>query len=237
MLTSMSKYQECSPTAGQHIYIDVPLRIEPLYTGRGNQTRLLRLQQTRHPASIARMHATCPWAFESQQSKSSTTDASVAWRFARPTIDRHGPIRSKRRFSATWRVRRESNRHALRLSSPRPAELLTSSPTDADARHLSLQHHRVRRLLLSSARTRVSHQMLTSASDAPETSVRRLLQLCLLFHPSAQWKISVLSSRKRLNPSLPLKLHHLRKCANTTKCTSPCACVLAFSQSFFKALR
>jgi hypothetical protein len=34
------------------------------------------------------------------------------------------------------------------------------------------------------------------------------------------------------NPSLPLKLHRLRKCANITKCTSPCACVLAFSQSF-----
>jgi hypothetical protein len=34
------------------------------------------------------------------------------------------------------------------------------------------------------------------------------------------------------NPFLPLKLHLLRKCANTTKCTSPCACVLAFSQSF-----
>jgi len=30
-----------------------------------------------------------------------------------------------------------------------------------------------------------------------------------------------------LNPSLPLKLHLLFKCANTTKCT-PCACVLAF---------
>jgi hypothetical protein len=34
------------------------------------------------------------------------------------------------------------------------------------------------------------------------------------------------------NPTLPLKLHLLHKCANTTKCTSPYACVLAFSQSF-----
>jgi hypothetical protein len=35
------------------------------------------------------------------------------------------------------------------------------------------------------------------------------------------------------NPSLPLKLHRLRKCANTTKCTSPpCARVSAFSQLF-----
>jgi hypothetical protein len=34
------------------------------------------------------------------------------------------------------------------------------------------------------------------------------------------------------NPSLPLKLHCLRKSANTTKCTSPCACVLAFYNHF-----
>jgi hypothetical protein len=30
VLTSMSNVQENSPRAGQHIYIDVPLRIEPL---------------------------------------------------------------------------------------------------------------------------------------------------------------------------------------------------------------
>jgi hypothetical protein len=30
------------------------------------------------------------------------------------------------------------------------------------------------------------------------------------------------------NLSLPLKLHLLHKCANTTKCTSPCVCVLTF---------
>jgi hypothetical protein len=34
------------------------------------------------------------------------------------------------------------------------------------------------------------------------------------------------------NPSLPLKLHRLRKCANTTKSTMSCECVLVFSQSF-----
>jgi hypothetical protein len=66
----------------------------------------------------------------------------------------------------------------------------------------------------------------------------------------AQWKIGVSFPQKALNPasqarregernpnpSLPLKLHRLRKCANTTKCTTPCACVLAFLQSFFKVL-
>jgi hypothetical protein len=42
------------------------------------------------------------------------------------------------------------------------------------------------------------------------------------------------TSTKALNPSLPLKLDRLRKCANTTRCTSPCVCVLAFSQSFLR---
>jgi hypothetical protein len=36
------------------------------------------------------------------------------------------------------------------------------------------------------------------------------------------------------NPSLPLKHHRLRKCANTTMCISSCACVLAFSQYFLR---
>jgi hypothetical protein len=36
MLTRMSKCQESSPRAGQHIYIDVPLRIEPLFQNAGS---------------------------------------------------------------------------------------------------------------------------------------------------------------------------------------------------------
>jgi hypothetical protein len=36
------------------------------------------------------------------------------------------------------------------------------------------------------------------------------------------------------NPSLPHKLHCLRKYANTNKCSPHCACVLAFSQSFYR---
>jgi hypothetical protein len=39
---------------------------------------------------------------------------------------------------------------------------------------------------------------------------------------------SLPEKRRIPNPSLPLKLHLLRKCANTTKCTSSCACVLTF---------
>jgi hypothetical protein len=56
----------------------------------------------------------------------------------------------------------------------------------------------------------------------------------------ASTKASNLASQARQegernpNPSLPLKHHRLCKCANITKCTSPCACVLAFSQSFLR---
>jgi hypothetical protein len=107
MLTSMSRYQECSPTAGQHIYIDVPLRIESLYTGRGHQTRLSPLQQTRHPTSVTRMHAMCPAKSIFRRSKSSSTDASVVlcpcvycpnrrvWRLKVHTSDAHQTWSSK----------------------------------------------------------------------------------------------------------------------------------------------
>jgi hypothetical protein len=109
MLTSMSNCQESSPRAGQHKYIHVTLRIELLYTGQGHQTRL---------ASVARMHATCPSVFESQRSKSSSTDTSIAScpcvccpnrhvcrlkvrASVRPMLTRRGLVRSKCRFSAT----------------------------------------------------------------------------------------------------------------------------------------
>jgi hypothetical protein len=47
---------------------------------------------------------------------------------------------------------------------------------------------------------------------------------------------SPVRGREDPKPSLPLKLHRLRKGANTTKCSSLCASVLAFSQLFFEAL-
>ena len=40
---------------------------------------------------------------------------------------------------------------------------------------------------------------------------------------------------RRVDPH-QLQLHLLCTCANTAKCTPPCVCVLAFSQSFFKGL-
>jgi hypothetical protein len=40
----------------------------------------------------------------------------------------------------------------------------------------------------------------------------------------------------RFSSPFLLQLHLLYKCANTTKCTTSCACVLAFSQKIFKGL-
>jgi hypothetical protein len=84
------------------------------------------------------------------------------------------------------------------------------------------------RLLLSAR-----HQNWPDASDHPMTA-------------SGQWKNNRFTSRKAPNPasqarregeripipSPPLKLYILCKCANTDKCSPPCARVLAFSQSF-----
>jgi hypothetical protein len=87
------------------------------------------------------------------------------------------------------------------------------------------------------------------APDA-RTSVRcyRKQHFCLRFFTSGAVENRRFTSRKALNPasqarreeernpnpSLPLKLHRFRKCANITKYTSPCACVLPFSQSFLR---
>jgi hypothetical protein len=49
-------------------------------------------------------------------------------------------------------------------------------------------------------------------------------------------KIALPLPEKRRIPSLPLKLHLLHKCANTTKCTSPCTYVLTFSAVILKKL-
>jgi hypothetical protein len=92
------------------------------------------------------------------------------------------------------------------------------------------------------------HLMLAPASGTAQASVRcyRKHYFCLRFFTSGIVENRRFTSRKapnpasqarwegerNSNPSLPLKLHRLHKCANITKCTSPCACVLAFSQSF-----
>jgi hypothetical protein len=84
------------------------------------------------------------------------------------------------------------------------------------------------------------HQTLTSTFDAHGASVRRV-RITPVTSPPFPSSVAMENKRfisaKTPNPSLPLKLHRLRKCANTTEFTSPCARVLAFSQSFFKALR
>jgi hypothetical protein len=60
VLTSMSNIQEYSPRAGQHIYIDVSLRIEPLSKFHGRQTRLSLTRQIPclrpSPLRVPRVH-------------------------------------------------------------------------------------------------------------------------------------------------------------------------------------
>jgi hypothetical protein len=100
---------------------------------------------------------------------------------------------------------------------------------------------------------KLKHAQTLNASGHTETASGPAFgHLCdlrsppFLFRLPAQWKIGISlpqkapnpSSQARQkgernpNPSLPLKLHRLRKSANTTKCTPPCACVLAFHKHF-----
>jgi hypothetical protein len=90
---------------------------------------------------------------------------------------------------------------------------LMPMPTDADITCPTFHRQHVRCTATSASQARIRHQTLGQ---------RPML-------PNATYFLE--------NASLPLKFHRLRKCANTTKCTSPCACVLAFSQSFYKVLR
>jgi hypothetical protein len=92
---------------------------------------------------------------------------------------------------------------------------------------------------------------VTNPSTSPRAPVgwtNRTHQLCpiqRLITPVTSFRLRFFASsaveNRRLiernpNPSLPLKLHLLRKCANTTKCSPSCAHVLAFSQIFFNEL-
>jgi hypothetical protein len=60
VLTSMSNVQELEPRASHQVFIDVPLRIEPLGLLHDRRTRLSLTRQTRHLASVTPPCATCP---------------------------------------------------------------------------------------------------------------------------------------------------------------------------------
>jgi hypothetical protein len=133
MLTSM-KCQVLSPRAGQHIYIDVPLRIKPLSKNVGSIDASATTQQTRHPASDAHEAATCPTQSNFQR--------SFLRQQTRPSLDRRGPVRSEP--SSTHQTR-PSVVHQTHLAFvvTEVAELLTQLATDADARRLTPFHRRV----------------------------------------------------------------------------------------------
>jgi hypothetical protein len=65
-----------------------------------------------------------------------------------------------------------------------------------------------------------------SASDAVEN---RCFTSTKTLNPASQARQE---GERNPNPSLPFKLHLLRKYANTTKCSPTCVSVLAFLQSF-----
>jgi hypothetical protein len=78
------------------------------------------------------------------------------------------------------------------------------------------------------------------ASGAPKASVRCTKNSEEHFQKITESYRASSAARQEgervLNPSLPLKLHLLRKSANTTKCNSPCTCVLTFSTIILKEL-
>jgi hypothetical protein len=83
VLTGTSKVQEWEPRAGHQVFIEVPLRKEPLGSLRDRRTCLSLTRQTRRPASVAPLCAMCPRASnfngpERLKPREAATDASVA---------------------------------------------------------------------------------------------------------------------------------------------------------------
>jgi hypothetical protein len=68
VLTRMSKVQEKKPRASHQVFIDVPLRKEPLFQNAGSTDASVATQQTQHPASVAHEAATCPTQSNFQRS-------------------------------------------------------------------------------------------------------------------------------------------------------------------------
>jgi hypothetical protein len=78
---------------------------------------------------------------------------------------------------------------------------------------------------------------LCDPRSPPFLRVRRSGKYAFHFPKSVESHLaSSAGGREDPKPSLPLKLHHQHKCANTTKWSLSCARVLAFSQLFFEAL-
>jgi hypothetical protein len=198
------------------------------------------------------MHATCPAQSKFQWSIPSNR-----------RVRRYGGRASVTRRTQSSKLPNRAKPHQTRpsLEHHRVHCLLQQrvnegKPTDAD---ISVRHSRDQHLSHREqcAPPRAKHQtrQLCLTPTKPTSVAQKTTTITSVTLPSvpsfdAMENKRFISTKKRLNPtelarregertpnlSLPLKLHRLRKCANTTKCTSPCACVLAFSQWFFKAL-
>jgi hypothetical protein len=85
VLISMSNVQECSPRAGQQVFIDVLLRKEPLGKFRGRHPTDVV------PASIAPLSAMRPRTFKLQRSLANPMDTSFANDHGVSRVDGRGP--------------------------------------------------------------------------------------------------------------------------------------------------
>jgi hypothetical protein len=175
-----------------------------------------------------------------QWSNSLASDASDASRVRVCRTDKRGLERPAPRSNATDTSDGRPTDAVLRLIQRKAARLLSAKPIDTDisvcranARTFVAPLHkasrcaaRVRRQTLHSHVYRVRRACLSRVSQ------RKLVpRLRHFFQPSAQKKFSISFPRKCLNPasqarwegertpnpSLPLKLHRLHKCANTNK--------------------
>jgi hypothetical protein len=170
--------------------------------------------------SVAPTASTCHHTPKLQWSNSPALDASDAsWAH----VYRLAP-----RFNTTDASDGRPTDVVLRLIQRKAARLLSAKPIDADVSvcranarmsvaplyKASCRAARVRRQTLHSRVCRVHRARLSRVSQ--RKFVPRLRHF---FQPSAQKKFSISSPRKCLtpNPSLPLKLHRLHKCANTNK--------------------
>jgi hypothetical protein len=74
--------------------------------------------------------------------------------------------------------------------------------------------------------------MITSVTSPSVLSFSAMENKCFISTKTPESRRARRDRERVPNPSLSFKLHRLRKCANTNKCSSPCARVLVFSQSF-----
>ena len=180
-------------------------------------------------ASGRAMHATCPllqtlFTGSQRSSVDRTLQHELTGR-SNPSV-RSFPVRSPRRISSTERVRSTLTGHrsasgAIPSALRRPVSLTGHTLPGSGAFRPSVRS--------VDRRQRLRDQLVFTSN---------FFTLAPMSQPQEFASVAIENRHsifpKAPNPSHPCKHHLLCKCANTTKCTPPCVCVLAFSQSFPK---